>query len=369
MSVCVTAAYLDSRNIYPVLDPRRTAGPGPFSYGYGFAWDGVQIDVARTAGLTSCQMIVNFIPPFDPTPLPGPGEVVGLPPFNNGPEGKVIQAYDLTTNSVVQVIGSPNLALNPPLSSSMTIQKASCGVASPGVHTVVLCRWFAWPRGLTPLYTFEPEDFWDFWGGCTVTFNWVTDKAGSGKWGDETPEPTYPIVRLPDNTVMREPTGSGFGVVFGGTDFVITDPNYLGLAFAAVGGPQFAVPFVQLPPFPADGTLLREFNRNEEYLVYGGMKFYISDSPTLLALGLGSTPVRVIPPGGISKLTRTVPIDGTLIAELSSLDKIYLVQSGKRRRVQGGEVTMDRNCLPLQHVRIVPDNSGLAAIPTGPDIT
>ena len=61
MSVCITANTLDPRSIYPVLDPRRFAGTGPFHFACTFAWDAVQIDVGRNTGMPSCQMVVNFV--------------------------------------------------------------------------------------------------------------------------------------------------------------------------------------------------------------------------------------------------------------------------------------------------------------------
>ena len=60
MSTCITTNYIDPRCIYPVLDPRRTAGPGPFAYGYVFAWDALVITVARNPTLSSCRMTVNL---------------------------------------------------------------------------------------------------------------------------------------------------------------------------------------------------------------------------------------------------------------------------------------------------------------------
>ena len=192
MTVCVTTNTLDYRSIYPVLDPRRTAGPGPYMYAYGLAWDGVQINVARSPLLTSCQMRVNFV---DSTNLS---------------EDKEIQAWNLFNNDFVDRVGSAHLGL----ATTMPIRRTStCGA---GADTVVLCRYFAWPRGRTALYTFWPDDFWDFWGGCIVTFDWQTDTRGSGRWGNQTPQPTYPLVRKPDFTLMRDAAGTGFMVVFGG---------------------------------------------------------------------------------------------------------------------------------------------------------
>src|SRR5215469_7631178 len=276
MTTCVTTNYLDPHSIYPVLDPRRTAGAGPYSYGYAFAWDAIQIDVVRFQTIPSCTMTVNFTSTLA--------------------EGKEIQAWNLFSNNFVDRVGSARLGL----SSSMTFRRAwgpgqNCG---GGADTVVLCRYFAWPRGRTALYTFPPQAVWDFWGGCTVTFDWLSDTQGSGRWGDQTPPPTYPAVRLPDGTLMRDATGAGFQVAFGGAAFA-ADPAFLGSAGFDMNS---AIPFSPLPALPADRTLVREINRPEVFVVYGGAKFWIPDPATLFSLGFNWSRVRVIPPGGTAQL-------------------------------------------------------------------
>lgn len=337
MSVCVTTNYLDPKSFYPVLDPRRTAGPGPYAYGYALAFDSIVVRVARTPTLTNCQMTVGLSTSLR--------------------EAKEIQAWNIFSNSASTSIGSAGLGLP----SSMTLRRAwgpgmTCG---QGTDTVVLCRYFAWPRGRTALYTFPPQDFWDFWGGCTVTFEWFDDTSGSNLWGHQTPEPTYPLVRLPDRTLMKEPTGPDFRVVFGGTDFPIGDQTYL--SGFNVGT---AVSFSQLPPTPADGTLLREMNRPEVFVVYGGAKFWIPDPATLFTLGFDFGRVRVVPPGGTAKLG-SMPIDGTLVREQND-PRVFLAEGGQLRWVTS-PAAMDAACLSFRHVRVVPDAS-LASLPRGADL-
>ena len=348
MTTCVTANYLDVRSIYPVLDPRRTAGPGPYSYGYGFASDFVQIDVERNPSLTTCQMMVKF------TQLSPSRQVTGVVTwFDNGPEGKEIQAYNMGSNRVVSSVGTASLGFP----SSMTIQKATCPSGS-GVDTVILCRYFAWPRGRTALYTFDAQDFWDFWGGYTVTFNWLSDTGGSNLWGNQTPPPRYPLVKAADGTLVR--SGADFHVVFGGTGF-LTDAAYR----AAIGlNTATAIPALGLPTFPADGTLLREVNQGSFFVVYGGAKFSIANLATLFSLGLDSTKVKVVPVGGTSRFA-TMPIDGTLLMEPTA-KAVHLAQNGKLRWVTS-TAAMSANCLSWRHVRTVPDNS-LATLPFGPTI-
>jgi hypothetical protein len=358
MSVCLAAQPLDYRSVYPVLDPRRTAGPGPFSYGYALCWDGIQIDVTRNASLLNCEMRIHLISALS--------------------EDKEIQAWNLFDNNFVDRIGSAHLGLP----SNMTIMKAGlptqpCAV---GADTVVLCRYFAWPRGRTALYTFLPQDFWDFWGGCDVTFNWIVDTAGSNLWGNQTPQPQYPLVRLPDFTTMKNQAGTNLSVVFGGAAFAgADDPVYTAMQAALGIVPRFSVPFTSLPPFPADGTLLREWDSNTFFVVFGGAKFEM-DWATLFAgmtqsqigqfLQLtmapgGLNPIRIIPLGGTANLG-AMPIDGTLIRELGD-GRVYLVDHSQLRWVVSPDA-MDANCLSWRHVRIVPNNA-LAALPRGPNIT
>lgn len=336
MTTCITTNTLDPHSIYPVIDRRRTAGPGPWRYGYGFAWDAVEITVTRTPTLSSCRMTVSLV--------------------TNLTESKEIQAYNIFGNSIVSSIGSAGLGLP----TSMTFSRAwgpAAGCGS-GVDTVLLCRYFAWPRGRTACYALEPQDFWDFWGGCTVTFNWLSDTTGSGRWGDQTPAPTYPSVRLPDRTVMSDPAGRR--VVFGGASF-LADLAYL----SAMGlGTAGAVPFAQLPAAPADGVLLRERNRPEVFVVYGGAKFWIPNPETLFDLGFDFSMVKVIPDGGTTQIG-PMPFDGTLIKEQHD-PKVFLVAQQQLSWVTSPSV-MDASCFPWRHVRTVPDGA-LAGLARGPDL-
>lgn len=350
MSVCVTTIPLDPRSIYPVLDPRRTAGPGPFNYGYVFAWDAVLVTVVRNSALASCQMTVDFSSTLS--------------------ESKEIQAWNLFNNNFVDRIGSDSLGLL----SSMVIQKAGspgqpCGA---GADTVILCRYFAWPRGRTALYTFSPQDFWDFWGGCTVTFEWISDTQGSNFWGDQTPQPVYPLVQQADFTLMRNATDTGEVVIVGGAGFP-ADSTYL--MNMGLSGP--AIPFsASLPSLPADGTLVREMNQSEVFIVFGGAKFSVPSLisvnfkgrqfrfPALNFLGHSPKDVRIIPSGGTAQLL-TIPMDGTLLREQQD-PRVFLVDQGQLRWVTSPSV-MDARCLPWRHVRIVSDNT-LAALPHGPDL-
>jgi hypothetical protein len=349
MSICVNLTRTDPSMLYPVLDPRRTAGEGPYNYGYALQWDDLVITVARTSALSNCQMAIEFVSALT--------------------EPKEIQAWNYFDDISMDAIGSASLGLG----SSTIITRAGmpgqpCG---QGVDTLVLYRHFAPPRGRTALYSFPAQDFWDFWGGCTVTFNWFDDTHGSGRWGNQTPPPIYPLVRFPDGTLMRNARGDGILVVFGGTGFAATpnDVTAMGLDAAA------AIPFSQLQGTAADFTLVRELGDPKVYVVYGGAGFWIPDEEMLFSLGFTFDRVRVIPPGGRSRL-RTLPIDGTILRGRHALGRhpgeqddphAYLVENGRLRLVTSTGA-MDTHCIPWRHVRTVPAGS-LATLPHGPDLS
>jgi hypothetical protein len=349
MNPCLSTTSLGAEWFYPVIDPLGVAGPGPggqWKFGYPFRWDGVIVSVARNRSLSRCQMRVELTSTLAET--------------------KQIQAFNYHNNAWSDHIDSdPTGAV-----TAMTIQKRRPGEGCHvGTDTVVLARatWMG-PKGM---YAFPPEDFWDFWGGCTVTFDWFFDTKTDptnrpiGLSGAQTPPPSYPIVGLPDRTLMRNEAGTGFQVVFGGTGFAADDSVVSnGVRYLDMFDPIAAVPFRELPALPVDGTLVREWNRDEVYVVYGGTKFHIPDEPTLFALGFDRTRVGVIPPGGLTKLVGT-PINGTLIREQHDAWN-FLVDKHQLRRVRSREV-MDARCLPWRHVRIVPDNAR-AGLPHGRDL-
>jgi hypothetical protein len=347
VTVCIGVNRLNPSSFYPVVDPRRTAGPGPYAYGYGFAWDVVIVYVERISALQSCEMTVVLKSSLSET--------------------KEIQAWNYYANNIVDSIYT--FGSGQPI--SMTIRKAgatgqACGT---GGDTLVLCRHFAWPRGRTALYCFPAEDLWDFWGGCRVTFDWRSDTVGSGIWGSNTPAPTYPFVRFPDGTFVSETIyypgdyeSTRHMVVLGGGGFIIGygDLPALGLI------PGNAISVTGFPLTPADGVLVRESGRPEVYVVYGGAKFWIPDPPTLFRLGFNWSQVRIIPAGGSTSQLRTMPIGGTLIKEEHD-PKVYLVDNGALRWVTSPTV-MSNRCLPWRHVRTVPDGS-LTNLPRGSDLT
>jgi hypothetical protein len=231
-----------------------------------------------------------------------------------------------------------------------------CGA---GTDTIVLRRrsqafgnWQAW-------YLFTPADFWDFWGGFNVTIDWFNDSS-RGFWADQIPPPSYPIVPLPDLTLMVDGAGN-FSLVVGGTAFAI-DPNFVQFLGALGVSPSFAVPSRPLPPSPVDFTVVNElFRRSEMYVVFGGARFRIPDLAVLTSLGFSANQVRTLPPGGFTKLHK-YPFDGTFLREQNS-STVYLAEKKKLRRATQAAMA----CISPRNVRVVPNNA-LASLSKGPDL-
>jgi hypothetical protein len=345
MSSCIVYGVIElgtnfDRGKYPVLDPRRTAGPGPFRYGYNLAADGIVVGIARDSSLSACEMRVDLVSTLA--------------------EPKDILAWNFCTNDLVDRVGSPGLGLP----AAMTIRKPmSTGLSSgQGADTVILRRRDAAFSNWTPWYWFPVQDFWDFWGGCNVTFDWQNDYVRPrGLWGDETPAPSYPLVALPDGTLMVDNQGN-FSVVFGGTDFAVP-PNLLRVWMPRLA-PTALIPARPLPSTPADFTLVREVFAREVYVIFGGARFEVPDTQALTGLGFSSSQVRIVPPGATAKL-RPMPIDGTLLREQND-PRVYFVENQELRWVTS-PAAMNGRCLPWRHVRIVADNQ-LVGLSKGPDL-
>ncbi|OAF05131.1 hypothetical protein AYJ54_22015 [Bradyrhizobium centrolobii] len=270
---------------------------------------------------------------------------------------KEIKGWNYFTNTTTVDIGTtPGLQT----SALITKPKPTAGCFT-GTDTIILCK--AMGAGfMTGLYCFDPIEFWDFWGGYDVTFNWFSDNLGSGVWGAETPEPTYPLVRLPDGTLMEEVDLSGggftrFSVVYGGASFAIDDPN----AIPALGlDRNNAIQEQRLPSLPADSTLVRELHAKEIYVVFGGAKFLINQKKFN-----AFNQVHLIPHGGTNQLRR-IPYDGTLIKEEHD-PRIYFVNKQHLHWIVD-QAAWEAGCFASRNVRTVPDGA-LAEFGRGHDIT
>jgi hypothetical protein len=131
MTVCATIHTLHPNSIYPVIDPRRTAGLRPYSYGYEFGWHALIIRVGKFA-TPGCSMTVDLRTALS--------------------EPKEIQSWNLFSNTFNDSIVIPTVGVSNPRNSMTLTRAGSSGLAcGAGTDTVVLCRHFAWPRGRTAL--------------------------------------------------------------------------------------------------------------------------------------------------------------------------------------------------------------------------
>jgi hypothetical protein len=112
---------------------------------------------------------------------------------------------------------------------------------------------------------------------------------------------------------------------------------------------------------PGDRTVIREIDRPEVYVAYGGRGFPIPHPDTLLRLGLSWVDVRVLPTGSIGRLPK-VPRDGTLL-KAESADAVYLVDGGELRWIPDPDTFAARG-LRWDRIGVVAD-AALAELPVG----
>ncbi|MCW3816733.1 hypothetical protein ONA91_20000 [Micromonospora sp. DR5-3] len=152
-------------------------------------------------------------------------------------------------------------------------------------------------------------------------------------------------------------------VVHGGAKFWVTSPqefDRLGLRWTEVVElPDGSTAYVA--DRPGDRLLLREIDRPEVYVTYGGHGFHIPDPDTLIRLGFTWSDVRVVPRDSLRALT-PVPIDGTALRE-EHKDPVYLVSGGALHHVPD-PTTFTALGLRWDRVGVVPDGA-LAKLPMG----
>jgi hypothetical protein len=318
-------------------------------FGYSFAWDVLEVTVEEdpTLHFSSCNMRVVL--KSDPS-VTWAKSIVGWNYFTNSPVGEV------------KTSGSDH---GP---HEMIVSHGRC---SAGAHTLLLRKSRTIFNVMTGLYTLYSDDLWTYWGGKKVTFTWLADddRSGSGKWGADTPNPTYPIMAS-SRVVKSDARPSDFFLVVGGAYFLIGDAN----AAAGYGLSTTGVfsETVRLLPAPFDFTLVKEFSRPEVYITFGGAKFLIPSPGELRALGFDFNQVNLVPtrtlagiPGivpGISNLPR----DGTLLRERNSW-QTYIMMGGKLHWIIDLSVFQGM-CLSWRNVRVVPIGA-LGSLPHGSDLT
>jgi hypothetical protein len=331
-----------------VIDPRRTANAAlgyPQTYAYGFFEDLIIFTIrpiptlmgrGEARFLTSCNMVVDLI--------------------SDVTEPRSLVAWNYKSRTEVNSVSTSGNNRGP---NAMVLQRGRC---DQGAHTIIF------KKGIWNMYTLDPTQLWDHWGGMHVSVHWTDEPNGSRVWGEQVPEPNYPIVKFPDFTILRSLAQPGqLFVVFGGAKFRIPTPETTGLALGlniAAARLERADLVNSIPTDPVDRTVLRELSDSAIYVVFGGVKFQLPDSATINRLGFGSVPVRVIPDGGLNQLSR-VPLDFTLLQEESATDPnpnpTFVSASGILRPISN----FAQSCFAPKHRHVVPGGA-LALLPRGP---
>jgi hypothetical protein len=313
-------------------------GPPAKTYGYGFEFDYVSIDVAPDSTLTNCQMRVGLA-----------SRVSDL---------KQIDGWNLCTSATVSSVQTVGASRGP---NYMLLQR---GVCRSGASTIVFKKPMAFGV-MTNLYTFNAADLWDFWGGCNVLVTWSVDTRGSGVSGAQTPPINYSP--RPDGSLVRASSQPGVAyAIYGGAKFRIPDP-----ATAAAMGVNLAsarletTTAVNAIPFePADMTLLREVSRPEIFVMIGGARYHIPSPAAFTAMGFDWGNVRLVPDGSTRAFQR-LSYEGALIKELSS-DPVYVVRNRALSHISS-PTRFDELCFSWRNLRTAPDG-GLAQWPRGPTL-
>ncbi|MEO6611994.1 MAG: ATP-binding protein [Chitinophagaceae bacterium] len=120
--------------------------------------------------------------------------------------------------------------------------------------------------------------------------------------------------------------------------------------------------------FP-DQTIVREISGSQAYVIFGGAKFKIDIHNTLLsgdknAVFYGNyRSIRKLPDGTLSRIP-DIPREGTILNQLNDSGKVYLVKDGRRHRIENPLVLQlfggwDALCT-------IPEN-GLKQVPEDPE--
>jgi hypothetical protein len=328
--LCVFAVGSEPASEYPIIDPRSVAGPLPHVYALGFYEDILRMRVEEDQSLTGCQMQVGLA-----SQVSWAKEIVGWHMCN----GQVSSVGTSDSNT------GPNfLLLTRPEGYN-------------GVHTLLFkkAKVFA---VMTGMYILDIKTFWPFLGGKKVTFTWISDTQGSGKWGHET---FFSSPGGVDGTLLKGESDPIF-IIFGGAKFHIPSPT----VFEQMGFDWANIQTISderamaIADVPRDGTLLRE-RSGSIYVIYGGAKFPIPSMNEFDALGFSPDNVRQLWDGALASIP-TMPRDGTLLKERST-DPVYVLKAGKKFHISSPDRFREL-CFYWENLRVVPDGA-LAAFPFG----
>ncbi len=174
----------------------------------------------------------------------------------------------------------------------------------------------------------------------------------------------YDLTPPADGTLLQEEGQPAIYISVGGYPVLIPNPetfNALGLDWGQVRKlppGRLAV----LPKAPLDGTLMREQNNPLVVIFYGGMRFGFPDPYTFeQRLGQDWGRVRIVPDGTFARWTDQ-PVEGTLLKELDR-HEVYVIREGKRVHIPSPPVFTESG-YRWSRVRVVP-NGQLAGVPDG----
>jgi hypothetical protein len=267
---------------------------------------------------------------------------------------KELLGWNYFRYSFNEIVATSNVDHGP---NEMIISRGGC---NSGVDTIVFKK-ADWGGNITHgMYSLDPSQMWPYLGGKKVTFNWVEDDFGSGRWGEAT---TIPSGYRDGNLLTA--FGRPILVLYGRAGFPM-DPatrQRLGL------DPPFEVPssfLDRIRSLPNDYTLLREETRTPIYVIFGGAKFQIPDLQTFPRIGLNAANLRIIPNGTLQENgIGDMPQDGTVLREETD-PRVFLMRNAQKCHISS-PTRLEELCLSWNDVRFVP-NGALSHIPTGPTI-
>lgn len=156
-----------------------------------------------------------------------------------------------------------------------------------------------------------------------------------------------------DGTLLREANTDSVHVVYGGARYWIVSPA----EFQASGFDWNEVQVVPdgalagIPIVPSHGTLVRERDRAEVYVVYGGAKFWVPSPEEFEALGHDWNRVYQVPQGSLA-LIPNLPVDGTRVMERGG-PEIFIVAGGHAFHFPGMDEFFALTDQPME-VRVLP---------------
>ena len=168
--------------------------------------------------------------------------------------------------------------------------------------------------------------------GNLVLYEGVMTPPRRAVWSTNTwnlpPErrPNRAAMQQDGNFVLYSTTGAEWASgtwTFPGSRLILQDDRNL-----VIYDPNNIARWASNQPNLADGALLRDQDRQEVWVMYGGARFLVPSGAELLAMGYTWAQVQVVPPGTVAPIP-TVPRDGTIFRERTPAGEIRRLQRQK----------------------------------------